>query len=146
MTCGGMQRPASNMDWWTRLFDSPKLFMGMKRKPHLRSSDIYFVCAPSDYWIKVHFVTSNTMMVMICRGKNTLYEKEKVVHKKSISIEDFDRSRDLKRVVKNFCEYFISRYGDHSDLETREASNCLSACYTKYGLKIWTRKRTNPYI
>ena len=115
----------------------------MKRNSRL-NKDAYFVCTPNDYWIKVIFVTRNSMSITVQKEmKGGIIV---TVHKRSITIDEFDRKRDLNRVVKNFCEYFVSKYSDHSDLKTREAALCLAACYTKTGLKIWKKRKPNPYV
>jgi hypothetical protein len=114
----------------------------MKRNSRLNKA-AYFVCTPNDYWIKVTFMTRNSMSIAVCKEmKDGTIE---TAHKRSITIDEFDRKRDLNKVVKNFCEYFVSKYSDHSDLKTRAAALCLSACYTKTGLNIWKKRKPNPY-
>ena len=115
----------------------------MRQSYRKKNSEVYFVCAPNDYWIKVTYTGHNSMEIMICKEKE--HGKERLIHKKSITIDDFDRKKDLNKAVKNFCEYFVTQYASHSDLVIKYAAQSLSACYTKYGLKIWRKKRKNPY-
>lgn len=108
-----------------------------------KKSEVYFVCTPNDYWIKVVYISYNSMEIVICKERED--GKERFIHKKSITIDDFDRKKDLHKAVKNFCEYFVAQYANHSDLVIKYAAQSLSACSTKYGLKIWRKKRKNPY-
>ena len=115
----------------------------MKKRSRL-NKDAHFVCTPNDYWIKVKFMTRNSMSVQVHKEMGD--GSSDIVHKRSITIDEFERKRDLNRVVKNFCEYFVSKYSDHADMRTREAAQCISACYTKTGLKIWKKRKPNPYV
>lgn len=76
--------------------------------------------------------------VSVCIKK--FVEKKEAIFRKQYLVENF-RKDTVDKLVKEFCEYFVTRFNSHSERHMKKTALELGSVYSTSGLRVWKRKR-----